>query len=166
MVEPILVLVVETLLNVFVFGVGIGKLALNAPAKNLKASDTFVSDVQLEKYEPVIEFPQGYDELGVPTFILDEEILPDALIYPFTVRLSNSPLLEVILLDITELPDKLPLKLPINTEELIDDAVTLVKLAVLGVVVPIATPSNEDTPTTDPVESVLIIKLLPFTYAS
>ncbi len=64
------------------------------------------------------------------------------------------------------LPDKLPLKLPINIEELITDAVTLVKFAVLGVVVPIATPSNVDAPTTDPVESVLIMRLLPFTYFS
>ncbi len=45
-VDPTLVFVVETLLKIFVFGVGIGKLALNAPAKNLKASDTLVSDVQ------------------------------------------------------------------------------------------------------------------------
>ena len=37
------------LLKIFVFAVGIGKLALNAPAKNLRASDTLVSDVQVEK---------------------------------------------------------------------------------------------------------------------
>ncbi len=52
--------------------------------------------------------------------------------------------LELILFAIILLPDKLPLKLPINIEELITDAVTLVKFAVLGVVVPIATPSNVD----------------------
>jgi hypothetical protein len=103
-------------------------------------------------------------------------------VLPFTDNVPNSVLpLALILLDVTlvklefnavkllviiELPDKLPLKLPINTEELITDAVTLVKFAVLDVSVPIATPSNVDVPITDPVESVLNMRLLPLTYFS